>query len=81
MKRQELEQNLGKYVVIELYDGTLLFGYLHSNFEKEYWNQPNLDWRYRYYFIIDTNFLNESKPFRLSWITRISSINEVKFYG
>lgn len=81
MKRQELEQNLGKYVVVELYDGTTLAGYLHSNFEKEYWNIPNLDWRYRYYFIIDSNWLNESKPFRISWITKITLMDEVEFYG
>ena len=51
MKRSELEKHLGEKVVITLYDGKIIFGYLRKTGDEMFKDNPDLYFWYRCLFL------------------------------
>ena len=68
MRRDKLEQHLGKIVKITLFDDTVIEGELHKTGEKMFKNDPNLYYPHNYYFLINRG---TSVLFRCSHVKRL----------
>lgn len=53
MKRSDLEQYLGKVVIIKLFDNEIITGELHKTGEERFKNDPNLYIPQKCYFLIN----------------------------
>lgn len=53
MNRMQLEENLGRYVKIRLFDGEEIEGRLRKTGEKDFENDPNLYIPKNLYFLTD----------------------------
>lgn len=53
MKRSELEKHLGEKVVITLYDGKIIFGYLRKTRDEMFKDNPDLYLPVNRYFMTD----------------------------
>lgn len=53
MKRSELEKHLGEKVVITLYDGEIIFGYLRKTGDEMFKDNPGLYLPVNRYFMSD----------------------------
>lgn len=53
MKRSELEKHLGKKVVVTLFDGEIISGYLRKTGDEMFRENPDLYLRVNRYFMTD----------------------------
>lgn len=67
MKREELEQYLGKKVRITFFDKKVIEGELHKSGEQRFRNDPNLYLPQKYYFLINP----QSILFRSSHVIKL----------
>lgn len=76
MKRSDLEQYLGKFVEIKIFDGDVFQGFLHKTREEQFKNDPNLYLPKNFYFVTDTSGSNIciSPIFRTSYVKSIKEI-------
>ena len=68
MKREKLEQYLGKKVKITLFDGEVIKGDLHKTGEEQFKNDPDLYIRQKMYFCINP----QSCLFRSSHVIKVN---------
>ena len=74
MKRSDLEQYLGKFIEIKIFDGNVFKGYLHKTGEEQFKNDPNLYWNRNLYFLTPTKESTEC----ISYLFRVSHIKKLK---
>ena len=70
MKREELENYIGKTVQITFYDKDVIVGELHKTREEQFINDPNLYLPDKRYFLINP----QSCLFRCSHVIKIKEI-------
>lgn len=77
MKRADLEQYLGKFVEVKLFDGEIIKGYLGKTGNEKFKNDPNLYWHRNLYFVTETkeSVVCISCLFRSSYVKRIKEIS------
>lgn len=79
MTRSELENHLGEYVKITLFDNEVLFGYLTKTQDERFKNQPNLYIPHnRYFLTANKKSLNcETCLFKVSHIKKFVALNKI----
>lgn len=77
MKRSDLEQYLGKFVEIKIFDGDVFKGFLHKTGEEQFKNNPNLYLCKNFYFVTgkSESTVCISCVFRTSHVKSIKEIN------
>lgn len=74
MTRKQLEENLGRYVKIRLFDGEVIEGRLRKTGEKGFENDPNLYIPKNLYFLTDESNICRTCLFRVSHIQNFKTL-------
>ncbi len=74
MKREKLEQMLGKKVEVTLFDKEKYTGILRKSGDEAFRDNPNLYYRWKYYFLTDEINQCNSKLFRTSHVRKCKVI-------
>ena len=74
MKRSDLEQYLGKFVEIKIFDGDVFKGFLHKTGEEQFKNNPNLYLCKNFYFVTGTS----ESTVCISCVFRTSHVKSIK---
>ena len=74
MKREKLEQMLGKKVEVTLVDKVKYTGILRKTRDEAFRDNPNLFYQLRYYFLTDEANQCNSTLFRVSYVWKCKVI-------
>lgn len=79
MKRDKLEEFIGKKVEVTLFDNEIVNGELHKTGEEQFKNDANLYIPHNYYFIVNRQGLNgfaeTSCIFKSSHVKKLKTLN------
>ena len=79
MKRDKLEEYIGKKVKVTLFDDEIVNGELHKTGEEQFKNDANLYIPYNYYFVVKGQELNgfekTSCIFKSSHVKKLKTLN------
>ena len=75
MKRDKLEEYIGKQIKVLLYDGSAYEGCLQKTNTEAVRHDENLYWKHNYYVLLDAGGNAASPIFRCSHATRVKEVS------